>query len=59
MNLSSASEIRLLDVSGRVVMQLQAMSGIQHLDLSNLPDGMYTLFVQGATNEVVKVVKGL
>ena len=57
--LPTASEIRLLDVSGRVVMQLNAMSGIQHLDLSSLPDGLYTLFVQGATNEVVKVVKGL
>ena len=57
--LSSTSNVRLLDVSGRVVMDLKASSGLQHMELSALPDGMYTLVVQGATNKVVKVIKGL
>jgi len=56
--LATASNVQLMDVSGRVVMQQKVSSGIQRLDLGGLPDGLYTLYVQGSTNQVVKVVKG-
>lgn len=53
----SPAWISLLDVSGREVMQLNTAAGTVRLDLSSLPDGVYVLRSQGATEQWTRIVK--
>jgi hypothetical protein len=42
-----SSQLQVLDLAGRVVEQQQFNgAAVQHLDLSGLPNGLYTLVLQ-------------
>lgn len=49
--------LTLMDAAGRSVLQLNVVPGALALDLSALPNGLYTLRVQGTQLRVSRVVK--
>ncbi len=51
------SALTLVDAAGRVVLQMNVVPGALALDLSAIPNGMYTLIVQGIQLRVSRVVK--
>jgi acetyl esterase/lipase len=51
------SALTLLDAAGRAVLQMNVMPGAMSLDLSALPNGMYTLRIQGTQIRTSRVVK--
>ncbi len=51
------SSLTLLDAAGRSVLQMNAIPGALVLDLSALPNGMYTMRIQGTQIHTSRVVK--
>ncbi|MEO8587921.1 MAG: carboxylesterase family protein [Flavobacteriales bacterium] len=55
--LEASAFVSILDVSGREVMSLKAAPGTVQMDISGLPDGIYILRSQGATEQWGRIVK--
>lgn len=49
--------VRLLDMSGREVMQDRIATGTARMDISNLPNGVYMLRTEGVAPRVARVLK--
>jgi len=57
-NLTENSSIRIYDISGRVVLQKEAGSSSERLDISNLSDGIYSISILNKnTNAMSKFIK--
>ncbi len=56
-HLEATSLISILDVSGREVMNEKFAPGTVRMDISALPDGVYILRSQSATEQWVRIVK--
>jgi para-nitrobenzyl esterase len=56
-DLEGPSVVRVMDASGRIVMEQQVQGGRSTLDLGTLPDGFYHLRIEGAQFLVAQVVK--
>jgi hypothetical protein len=57
-NLAENSSIRIYDISGRVVLQKEAGSSSERLDISNLSDGIYSISILNKnTNAMSKFIK--
>lgn len=58
LNLPENSELLIINMSGKTVMQQNANSGLNTIDISNLPSGIYFAKMQGKDlNEIMKFVK--
>jgi acetyl esterase/lipase len=56
-HIEERSALMLMDAAGRAVLQLTVVPGAMTLDLSALPNGMYTLRIQGTQIRTSRVVK--
>ena len=57
LELVEESNINIYNMLGQQIMQLNEVSGIQHLDLGNAPKGMYFIQIQsGSQTEVKKLI---
>lgn len=55
--LEGPSLVRVMDASGRIVMEQRVQGGRSTLDLGTLPDGFYHLRIEGPQFRVAQVVK--
>ncbi len=56
-DLEGPSVVRVMDASGRILMEQRMQGGRSTLDLGTLPDGFYHLRIEGAQGRVAQVVK--
>lgn len=56
-DLDGPAVVRVMDASGRIVLEQQVQGGRPTLDLGALPDGFYHLRIEGAQVRVAQVVK--
>jgi hypothetical protein len=58
LHLPENAEIMIINMSGKMVLQQNVNIGLNNIDISNLPSGIYFVKMQGkTTNEILKFVK--